>query len=266
MVRFVTDSRTAPTGKPSLRVIGAGLPRTATSSLQAALEQLDFDPCLHMALIIPHADRQQLLLDAAREKDTARRQKLIHQLVDGYAAVCDMPAVFFLPDLMDMFPEAKVVLSSRPNPETWARSCFESLGFFFTPWFYGCGLLWKTDRLWYRLNMHILDWCDENYKLEGRNIFTASMYEQYNESVREIVEKRGRSHLEFKAEDGWGPLCEFLGKDVPSTEYPRVNEKKTFSIIKGIMITKGVLSWAAVGGVAWFGWKYVPALLKGSTR
>jgi len=43
MVRFVTDSRIAPIGKLSLRVIGTGLPRTATSSLQAALEQLNFD-------------------------------------------------------------------------------------------------------------------------------------------------------------------------------------------------------------------------------
>lgn len=177
MVRFVTDSRKAPTRTSSLRVIGAGLPRTATSSLQAALEQLGFDPCLHMAQIIPHVNIQQLLLDAAREKDTVRRQKLIHQLVDGYAAVCDMPAILFLPDLMDMFPDAKVVLSSRPNAETWAKSCFDSLSFFFSPWFYGCGLLWKTDRLWYQLNMHILDWCDERYDVPEGNIFTASIYE-----------------------------------------------------------------------------------------
>lgn len=262
MVRFVTDSCTAPTGKSSLQVIGAGLPRTATSSLQAALEQLGFNPCLHMAQIIPHADRQQLLLDAAREKDTARRQKLIHQLVDGYAAVCDMPAIFFLPDLMDMFPDAKVVLSSRPNADNWAKSSFESLSFFFSPWFYGCGLLWKTDRLWYQLNMHILDWCDENYDLQGKNIFTASLYEQYNDSVRAAVQERGRSHLEFKAEDGWHPLCEFLEKEVPGTEFPKMNERKTFAIIKGLMITKGVLSWAAVGGAVWLGWRYAPALLK----
>ncbi|KAJ5140313.1 hypothetical protein N7448_003721 [Penicillium atrosanguineum] len=262
MVRFVTDSRIAPTGTPSLRVIGAGLPRTATSSLQAALEQLGFDPCLHMAQIIPHANRQQLLLDASREKDTARRQKLIHQLVDGYAAVCDMPAIFFLPDLMDMFPDAKVVLSSRPNAETWAKSCFDSLSFFFSPWFYGCGLLWKTDRLWYQLNMRIIDWCDESYDLRDKNIFTASMYEQYNDSVRMAVQERGRSHLEFKAEDGWGPLCAFLEKDVPGTEFPKMNEKKTFAIIKGIMVTKGVLSWVAVGGAAWFGWRYAFSLWK----
>jgi hypothetical protein len=35
-----------------LRVIGAGFGRTGTLSLKAALEQLGFDPCYHMAEII----------------------------------------------------------------------------------------------------------------------------------------------------------------------------------------------------------------------
>lgn len=31
--------------------------------------------------------------------------------------------------------------------------------------------------------------------------------------------------LEFKSEDGWKPLCEFLGKPIPKGEpYPRLND------------------------------------------
>lgn len=30
--------------------------------------------------------------------------------------------------------------------------------------------------------------------------------------------------LEFRSEDGWGPLCKFLDKDVPEGPYPRSNE------------------------------------------
>lgn len=36
--------------KDVLKVIGAGLPRTGTTSLKAALEILGFDPCHHMAV------------------------------------------------------------------------------------------------------------------------------------------------------------------------------------------------------------------------
>ncbi|KAJ5082896.1 hypothetical protein N7532_011939 [Penicillium argentinense] len=260
MVRFINDSRARPTCSSPLVVIGAGLPRTATSSLQAALEELGYDPCLHMAQVIPHADRMETLIEATREKDTQRRQHLIHRLVNGYEMVCDMPAVFFLADLMDMYPKAKVVLTTRPNAETWATSCRASLGFFFTRPFYWVGLLRKCDRLWYQQNMYILEWSQETYGVG--DVFTASMYEKYNESVRQIAKERGREILEFKAEDGWKPLCKFLKKDVPGSDFPRVNEKKALTIVKGIILTRGLLSWAAVGGTLWLCWKYLPGLFE----
>lgn len=40
--------------------------------------------------------------------------------------------------------------------------------------------------------------------------------------VRHVVPKERL--LEFESKDGWGPLCEFLGKPVPGEEYPRVND------------------------------------------
>lgn len=118
MVRFIHDDRTAPAPGSGvrLRVIAAGAPRSATSSTQAALESLGYTPCLHMAEILPHPERTQLLLDIVSETtDTARRQKLLHRLVDGYAAVADLPVVFNTPDLMDMYPDVRVVLNQRPS-------------------------------------------------------------------------------------------------------------------------------------------------------
>jgi hypothetical protein len=35
--------------------------------------------------------------------------------------------------------------------------------------------------------------------------------------------------LEIKLKDEWGPLCEFLGNDVPEgIEFPRVNDKREY--------------------------------------
>lgn len=254
MVRFITDSRKAPTGSAPVRVIGAGLPRTATSSLQAAFEELGFAPCLHMAEVIPHPDRMELLIEAAREEEPSRREQLIRQLINGYSATCDMPLVFFLEDLMDMYPDAKVVLGLRPYSEGWAKSCYDSLGFFFTRKFFLIGLFWKTDRLWYQMNMVILEWTRKRWGLVDN--FQPAFYDVYNQSVRDAAKERGREILEFKAEDGWGPLCEYLGVETPMTPFPKVNEKKTFAIIKAIVVTKGLLTWAAVGGAVWIGWKY----------
>ncbi|KAJ7828337.1 hypothetical protein B0H14DRAFT_3144249 [Mycena olivaceomarginata] len=32
--------------------------------------------------------------------------------------------------------------------------------------------------------------------------------------------------LEFEVKDGWGPLCAFLGKDIPAMDFPNTNDKE----------------------------------------
>lgn len=105
-LRFVTDDRVvdAKTGAQKLKVICAGLPRCATSSLQAALEGpvIGISPCMHMAHVAPHADRLRLVLAAMAEMDdTVRRQELLAQVFGGYAATADFPGILFVSDLMD---------------------------------------------------------------------------------------------------------------------------------------------------------------------
>ena len=53
---------------PTLAVIGAGLGRTGTLSLRAALERLRFAPCEHMTNCFTHPQRFALWLEAARRK------------------------------------------------------------------------------------------------------------------------------------------------------------------------------------------------------
>jgi Sulfotransferase domain len=47
-------------------------------------------------------------------------------------------------------------------------------------------------------------------------------YQRHYESVRKVTPPERL--LEFDLKDSWRPLCEFLGKDVPNGEFPRVNE------------------------------------------
>ncbi|KAJ3533959.1 hypothetical protein NM208_g7754 [Fusarium decemcellulare] len=261
MVRFIVNSRTRPDGSSKevpLLVIGAGLPRAATSSLQAAFEQLGFTPCLHMAEILPHADRLRFLLKAVREKDTKIRQKMVRQLIHGHQSICDLPVLYFTLDLMEMYPDVKIVLNGRPDPYVWAESASDSFWFFFSPWFKWTGLLWPADRVWYTVNMESKKWCKEN--LGTDDIFSGHLYNRYYDYVREEAQKRGKDILEFKAEDGWEPLCQYLGRDVPDTPFPRLNEKKVFKIAKIIIITRGLLCWLALALACWAFWKLVGPL------
>jgi hypothetical protein len=115
MVHYINDTRSADPSKSSrqLEVIGAGLPRCATPSLQAALEspQLGYAPCMHMTHIAPFVDQLNLVLAALREEDRECRQKIPHKIFDGYAATADFPGVAFIDDLMDMYPMRRSFLT-----------------------------------------------------------------------------------------------------------------------------------------------------------
>jgi hypothetical protein len=34
--------------------------------------------------------------------------------------------------------------------------------------------------------------------------------------------------LEFDVKEGWAPLCQFLGKEVPETDFPRLNDVQNY--------------------------------------
>ena len=51
-------------------------------------------------------------------------------------------------------------------------------------------------------------------------------FEEHYAHVREIVPKERL--LEYRVQEGWEPLCRFLGTEVPAEEFPRGNEPEAF--------------------------------------
>lgn len=88
-------------------------------------------------------------------------------------------------------------------------------------------------------------------------------YEDYNAMVRKAARDRGRPLLEWKPQDGWRPICEFLGKECPPEHvpFPRVNDQKAIRTVKTILVARGLLSWAALGGLVYAGCVYGPGWL-----
>jgi hypothetical protein len=253
MVRFLTDSRVVDQGPGSrqLQVIAAGLSRCATSSLQAALESphLGFDPSMHMAHVSPHPDREQLVIDAMQEENRERRHKLLHQLFDGYSATADFPGWMFVDDLMDMYPKAKVVLNQRKSGKAWADSIRNSLAFFGTKTYLLIGYPIQTDRLHYQIHQTVYKSLERRFKLEPEKLYSPEFYDKHNQWVRDEAAKRGKEVLEFQAEHGWKPLCEFLGKPPPpvGVPFPHLNDQREITILKTIIIVRGLLAWSAWG-------------------
>lgn len=56
-----------------------------------------------------------------RQDDKPRLMKLLREATAGFVAMADVPAFNFLPELMELYPDAKVVLVTR-DPERWWKS------------------------------------------------------------------------------------------------------------------------------------------------
>ena len=195
----------------TLRVIGAGLPRTGTYSLQMALEQLLSGRCYHMREIPGHPFELGEGWDRALTGDT----RDLDQLLDGYIASVDWPASMFWRELIEVNPEALILLSVRDSPEAWwqsieatilpvARAALEP------GWSEGRGLLDLLER--FAGTKH---WDDP--------VTLTAAYEKHNANVRRNTSP-GRL-LEWRAAEGWEPICHALGLPIPEVAFPWTNRR-----------------------------------------
>ncbi|CAI7612755.1 unnamed protein product [Penicillium glandicola] len=254
-MRFVSDDLIVDrTAKAPMQVLGAGLPRCATSSMQAAMESehINYRPSMHMAHIAPHVDRSNTVLLAMRESNTERRQKLLHQIFDGFQATSDFPGCAFIDDLMDMYPEAKIVLNLRPGGgSSWEKS-IRMLYWAKETSYYVLTFLWKTDRNLHAIWLLYVQSCMRNFGLTEEEVFTEKHYDAHNAWVHAEAAKRGREVLEHEPKDGWEPLCTFLGKETPENEpYPHRNDASEIRMVKWILYTRGIVSWLVVVGTTY---------------
>jgi len=54
--------------------------------------------------------------------------------------------------------------------------------------------------------------------------FGLARFREHNAKVRDLAKRRNRTVLDYEVRQGWGPLCEFLGKETPESEFPRADD------------------------------------------
>lgn len=203
-----------------IEVIGAGLGRTGTLSLKAALEELGFSRCYHMVEVPAH-------MDHARTWDAAARGEPVDwdRLFDGYRATVDWPGCSFYRELLQKYPEAKVILTIR-DPERWydsARQTIYTVQHAFPAW---TGLIFPRMRVFRRMLDRVI-W-DGTFR--GRFEDRASaieVFNRHNEQVRGDVP--ADQLLVYEVGQGWEPLCAFLGVPVPEGKpFPHLNDAAEF--------------------------------------
>jgi hypothetical protein len=193
----------------TLRVVGAGLGRTGTLSLKLALERLLGASCYHMVEVFAHPEHIAAWHAAARG-----RMPDWEKLLTGYAAAVDWPAASFWPELAEAFPDALVLLSVR-DPESWWRSASTTIFPATSAAPHDAWLAMVRDVFAARFTSAIDD-----------RPASIAAFERHNAEVRATV-PAGRL-LEWRAADGWAPLCAALELPVPDAPFPRVNTSEEF--------------------------------------
>lgn len=199
-----------------MKIIGTGFGRTGTMSLQAALEQIGFGPCYHMLEVFKHLIHIQAWLAAAEGKTVDWEEVL-----GEYKAGLDYPLVMFYKQLMVKYPDAKVILTVR-DPERWYESTIETI-------YQGAAIPVWLQRILppYRDFRKMLQATIWEGLFKGRfeeREYAIKAFENWTAEVKRVVPEE--KLLVFRVTHGWQPLCEFLGKPVPDTEFPHINDRK----------------------------------------
>jgi hypothetical protein len=217
------------------RVIGAGWGRTGTASLKRALERLGFGPCHHMEEVIKHP------ADVATWERAAHGEQIDWRtFMEPWGSCCDFPSAMYYRELMQAFPDAKVVLTVR-DAESWYRSMSETI----VP---------MLRRFPNRFVMPHLPYLGGPSRSMSGSPMQRIVLDQFDDRARMLAAFQGHIDevkrvvptdklLVFEVREGWAPLCAFLDVPVPDEPFPRVNDTAEFQ--KRVRAATAI-SWAAL--------------------
>ena len=140
------------------------------------------------------------------------------------------PIVCFAEDLIIAYPEAKVVLVER-DIDNWYQSFEELINTYYLP--IRPILQFLDPQLMGRAaGMFNYVFADKKgfYRAQNKEELQQNakiIYREQYELVRRVCPKERL--LEFDLKEGWGSLCEFLGKNTPDVPFPRLNQGGSFT-------------------------------------
>lgn len=172
-------------------------------------------------------------------------------LLSNWSATTDWPPSMLAEELIEAYPEVKVVLVQR-DIERWYKSFNDTvvngnanplipfltmidktyigqmaaLSDIVAKYYFH--VLVPRTRYWFLNNPEFFKQWRENAR---------QVYRAHNETIKRVA-PQGRLLL-FDFEEGWEPLCKFLGKEIPDVPFPRVNETEAVQEKVNLYIAEG---------------------------
>lgn len=207
-----------------MKVLVVGFSKTGTKTMHAALKMLGYSiyDYEHNFYYL-RDDWKKILTKGGTKEDFYRMYKDVD-------CSMDIPIVVFWEELLEAFPDCKLIHVERKDEEDWMRSWQK-----------------QTDSVKYNYTMKLLTCFSPTAfsimsysRRVARCVFGSDSwlwFESFQGISPTVAKKRYRDHntsvrnrapkdqlLEFKMSDGWKPLCKFLGKPIPDQEFPHKNK------------------------------------------
>ena len=207
-----------------MKVICAGLCKTGKTSLAKALRILGFT-------VFDSAEHRKFHLDQWFDVYVKGKSPDFAAMYKDIDAVADLPPAFWFQEIYEAFPDAKVILTLRDDEEIWVESFSKQNEFDQT---HG-GFLNRLIIKWPYVTMHWIRRKPPVLQLLDTAMLTAAFgslnskstvlfkkkYREHNERVQAVIPKD--KLLIYNVNQGWKPLCTFLGCNVPALKFPREN-------------------------------------------
>ena len=225
-----------------MKVICAGLGKTGTNTLTEAPRQLGFSVYDVEEHITFHLHPWYSILVEAKEPDFLS----MYRDVD---AVTDVPASAFYEEILKAFPDAKVILSERDSEDIWLASYIKQTEMLLSmkrdPLRVLLFALSSSYRKIWKTALRSLQFVfgTPNYNVNESKFLLKKKYREYNERVKAVVPPD--QLMIYNVKQGWEPICKFLGKDIPSCQFPHSNAGG--STVKEMASIQNVLKSGPVG-------------------
>ncbi len=191
-------------------------------TLKTALCKLGFGPCYHFTEVFAHPEHLHHWAAAANGEPGAWRGPL-----DGYQATTDWPGVAFWREMVQAFPDAKVILTTRDTGE-WYESMRNTVFAAINGRFPEAAARFRTFEAAEQLaEFRQAGLIGRSFRgrIDDRDHVIAC-FDEHNEEVQRTVP--AERLLVFRVNQGWEPLCAFLGVPVPEEPFPHSNDRESF--------------------------------------
>jgi hypothetical protein len=195
-------------------------------ALRQALQQLGYSKTYHMMCASvenpPDCLMWQDALTAKYDGVGKFGRKEWDQLLGDCQAVCDWPACAFAKELIETYPDAKVILTVR-DVESWHASTMKTVYWrvkdpnhqFISTFSWAASMYYPMLKKFFETFFH------DDFPNQGKQVYLDHIAE-----VRSLVPPENL--LEYNIKEGWDPLCEFLDKKIPDCPFPQGNDMTSF--------------------------------------